>query len=154
MKKFLPLLLLFLWIVPRTFLEGHFRYDRIDYIQILERKDNSLEISKYIPLPSPGHRMFAPIYWKVYYLGDKIIGEELYTDNRLVYYYIYYYEGEKVYQKGFYWHGIYRNVKYFQANEKNIKQGWIYKNYPESYRVYNARTRKLIYEGYYRDFEF
>ena len=96
--------------------------------------------------------MFEKQYWKVYYQQDKIVGEELYIDNQLVYYYIYYYDNQKIYQKGFYWHGIYRDIKTFKAHGKYIKQGWIYKNYPEIYNVYNLEG-KLIYSHHFKDFE-
>ena len=98
-------------------------------------------------------RAFAPNYWKVYYLQGKIVAEELYEQTRLVYYYIYYHEKEKIYQKGFFWHGIYYDIKTFKAHEKLIKQGYIYKNYPETYRVYDASTQKRIYAHNYQDFE-
>ncbi|HCL57776.1 MAG TPA: hypothetical protein DHW82_12320 [Spirochaetia bacterium] len=127
-------------------------YDRMEYVKVLEREDKSLSIKKYVLIKNSDEKIYEDSYWKVYYQKDKIIGEELYEKGRLVYYYIYYYKKDKIYQKGFFWHGVYYDIKYFKAQEKYIKQGFFYKNYPETYKVYNS-SGKLIYSYYYQDFE-
>lgn len=144
--------LIFLCVFNALPLTARFQFDRVDYVKILERHPDSLDIRLYIPLKSSEERAFAKEYWKVYYQREKIVGEELYIDNQLSYYYLYYHTPEKIYQKGFYWHGIYRDIKYFKAHGKHIKQGWIYKNYPETYRVYDNKG-KLTYQHNYLDFE-
>jgi hypothetical protein len=149
-KSKISYLLFFLLLIPYVFLSpqnlcARFDYDRIEYFRVLERAEDSLEITKYRKFADPKDRRFVPSYWKVYYQDGKIVGEELYVKMNLEYYYIYYHTPEKIYQKGFYWNGIYREIKYFKAHGKYIKQGWIYKNYPETYRVYD-KEGKLIYK--------
>ena len=148
-KLFLVVLILFLPIIS---IHSRFKFDRIEYVKVFERYDDSLKIFKYIKLKDSGDRAFVKSYWKVYYYKNKIVAEELYKRTRLVYYYMYYHTKNKIYQKGFYWHGIYREIKWFKAHGKYIKQGWIYKNYPETYRVYN-KDGKLIYKYHYKNFE-
>lgn len=126
-------------------------YDRMEIVKTLEREPRSLKIRKYIKIKYED-KPFVKTYWKVYYLKEKIVAEELFKDNRLVYYYTYYHTAKKIYQKGFFWHGIYRQIKIFKAHGKRIKQGWIYKNYPECYKVYN-KEGKLTYSYYYKNFE-
>lgn len=145
--KYLPFSLLIPLICTAAF-----QPDRVEFYKVFEKKDNSLEIYKTIPILKPEERIFEKQYWKIYYQNNKIVAEELYVKNYLVYYYTYFYDQEKIYQKGFYWNGIYRDIKYFKAHDKYLKQGWIYKNYPEIYRVFN-REGKLIYQHYYHDFE-
>jgi len=135
-----------------TLASGALSFNQVKFFKVWEKKENSLEITKYVPILNPADRIFERQYWKVYYQHDKIVGEELYVDNQLVYYYIYYYEQNKIYQKGFFWHGIYRDIKYFKAHGKYLKQGWIYKNYPETYKVFNLEGN-LIYSHHYKDFE-
>lgn len=135
-----------------SFSKSRFQFDKTEYFKVFEKKPDSLEIYKTQKIKNPEDRMFCSQYWKVYYFKDKIVGEELYVKNNLVYYYIYYYDQQKIYQKGFYWHGIYRKIKYFKAHGKYIKQGWFYKNYPEIYRVF-SKDGKLLYTHHYRDFE-
>jgi len=123
-------------------------YDRIDYVKEIVRYDDSLNIKIYKKV-SKEDTLFLENYWKIYYYKDKIIAEELYQKNRLVYYYWYYYTPEKIYQTGYFWNGIYTDIVYFKAHDKYIKQGWPYNNLPDVYKVYNAKDNSLIYNHIY-----
>ncbi len=148
-KKVLVILTIFI----SSNLFSRFKYERIDYVKVLERFDNSLNIKKYVKIKSED-RLFSNSYWKVYYSNDKIVGEELYQKNTLVYYYMYYHTQKKIYQKGFLWHGIYHDLKLFKTHGEYIKQGRYYKNYAETYRVYDKKTKKLTYSHNYQNFEY
>lgn len=154
MRKFtlFNLCFFFIFLMWGNSLFARFSFDRVEVVRVLEREDHSLKIKKMIPMKWED-RAFTQSYWKVYYFKDQIVAEELYERTYLVYYYIYYHEKDKIYQKGFFWHGIYSDLKYFKAHEKNLKQGWMYKNYPESYQVYDASSLKKIYSHHYQDFE-
>lgn len=152
MQKLLPFNLLFLFFLIPTFIFTSPLFDHVKIAKVLEKEENTLKISKIIYIKSED-RPFTQTYWKIYFNKDKIVAEELYQDNKLVYYYTYYYTKNKIYQKGFYWHGIYYDIKYFKAHDKLIKQGWMYKNYPETYSVYDAKSLKKTYSHYYKDFE-
>jgi hypothetical protein len=124
-------------------------YERMEMVKDLERDYKSLKIVVYTPFKDPQEKLFLPHYWKVYYQKDKIVGEELFEKGRMTYYYVYYYDKNKIYQKGFVWYGIYLDIGVFKAHKKRIKQGWMYKNLPDCYRVFDATTQKLIYAYYY-----
>ncbi len=151
--KFYHFKIIFFLFFCSTLYAASFRFDKLDYVKVLEKEERSLIITKYVKI-KPYERIFNKQYWKVYYLKNKIVGEELFINSKLVYYYVYYHAAQKIYQKGFLWHGIYQHPKYkkFKAHDKTIKQGKFYKNYPETYRVYN-KNGKLIYPYNYQDFE-
>lgn len=124
-------------------------YERMEIVSDLERDDKSFKIITYNILRPIDDKIFIPHYWKVYYQQDKIVGEELFEKGKMTYYYVYFYDQNKVYQKGFFWYGIYYDIGVFKAHDKKIKQGWIYKNLPDCYRVFNLKNNQLIYEYYY-----
>ena len=90
MQKFLPFNLLFLFFLTPTFIFTSPLFDHVKIAKVLEKEENTLKISKIIYIKSED-RSFTQSYWKIYFNKDKIVAEELYQDNKLVYYYTYYY---------------------------------------------------------------
>lgn len=122
----------------------------MEIVKTLTKKYHSLKITQYVPLVKKDTKVFLPYYWKVYYQDNKIVGEELYKEGILSYFYIYYYTKNKIYQKGFFWYGISPKPFIFKAHETRIKQGFMYKTIPDSYRVFNRTSLKNIYEYYFQ----
>lgn len=141
--------LLWALVFPISGFSFAYPYEKMEIVYAIEREPKSLKISVYKPMQNPDDRIFAASYWKIYYQKDKIVGEELYEKGNLTYYYVYYYDEAKIYQKGFFWYGIYRDIGVFKAHDKRIKQGFMYKNVPNSYRVFDRASEKLTYEYYY-----
>ncbi len=111
--------------------------DILDKIEILVKKNEKL-IEKLKYLKS---------FWRVYYLNDKVIGEEYYKNWRLHYYYLYYYSKKRTHKRGFFWHGITAKA-FFHIEKRYIWQGYFYKRGPDVWWIYDHEG-KLITKAYY-----
>ncbi len=109
---------------------------------------HSLQIQKATFISSL-EKPYASYYWKIFYKNNQVVAEELYQNYRLVYFYIYFYEKNKIYQKGFFWNGIDRSLGVFHSKTTKMKQGWFYSQQPDSYKVYDRQSLKEIIEFHF-----